>query len=155
MTRRFIEQVRIQEYGCLRDVSLNLTPLHALIGPNDSGKSTVLMALRTMTTLAAAGIGAVQDGDKLRQAIWMNPGFRFEAVSNGQLWRLSGSSSGQSRDWIQETLEPAVSMPRSIEYPSQTLPGSAPTFFEALASARVLRLEPDELRKETQLIPDG
>jgi ABC-type multidrug transport system ATPase subunit len=30
----------------LRDVQATLTPLHAFIGPNDSGKSTLLEALR-------------------------------------------------------------------------------------------------------------
>jgi predicted ATPase len=47
---KYIQHLHIRAYGCLKDVELTLTPLHALIGPNDGGKSTVLMALRTITT---------------------------------------------------------------------------------------------------------
>jgi predicted ATPase len=42
----YIDWVRIKGYGCIQDVALRLTPLHALIGPNDSGKSTILRALQ-------------------------------------------------------------------------------------------------------------
>lgn len=45
----FVESVRIQRFGCVRDTTIELTRLHALIGPNDSGKSTVLSALRMVS----------------------------------------------------------------------------------------------------------
>lgn len=51
----FVETVRIQNFGCARDVALELTRLHALIGPNDSGKSTVLAAIRTACELIRIG----------------------------------------------------------------------------------------------------
>jgi len=35
----------VQNFGCLREVFVSpLMPLHAFIGPNDSGKSTILRA---------------------------------------------------------------------------------------------------------------
>ncbi|MBC8117623.1 MAG: AAA family ATPase, partial [Candidatus Saccharimonas sp.] len=40
-----IKQFRVQNYKALRNVTLNLTPLHVLIGPNDSGKSSMLEAI--------------------------------------------------------------------------------------------------------------
>jgi predicted ATPase len=40
-----IKTFRVQNYKALRDVTLELTPLHVLIGPNDSGKTSVLEAL--------------------------------------------------------------------------------------------------------------
>jgi len=40
-----IESFHVQGFRCLKDTELALTPLHALIGPNDSGKSTLLKAL--------------------------------------------------------------------------------------------------------------
>ncbi len=40
-----IRSLRISNFGCLRDVSLDLEPLTVLIGPNDSGKTTILRAL--------------------------------------------------------------------------------------------------------------
>lgn len=36
------------DFGCIKKVELALTPLHALIGPNDSGKSTLLRAIRLL-----------------------------------------------------------------------------------------------------------
>lgn len=47
-----IHTFRAKNYGCLLDVEASLTPLHAFIGPNDSGKSTLLHGLRTATQLA-------------------------------------------------------------------------------------------------------
>ena len=72
MERPFIERLHIQSYGCIRDLTLNLTPLHALIGPNDSGKSTALMAMRTLTTLAAGPIQNVDDSGRVIGAFWQN-----------------------------------------------------------------------------------
>jgi len=40
-----ITKIQIQGYKALRDVSLDLTPIHVLIGPNDSGKSSILEAV--------------------------------------------------------------------------------------------------------------
>lgn len=40
-----IKHFRVQNYGCLKDVELNLAPLTVLVGPNASGKSTILKAL--------------------------------------------------------------------------------------------------------------
>ena len=48
MDRPYVEELRIQDYGCIQDATFRFTPLHALIGPNDSGKSTVLRALMTL-----------------------------------------------------------------------------------------------------------
>jgi predicted ATPase len=50
---RTIQQLEIQNYGCIRKATVALSPLQALIGPNDSGKSTVLRALRTIAQFAA------------------------------------------------------------------------------------------------------
>ncbi len=69
MERPFINRLRIQNYGCIKDATFELTPLHALIGPNDSGKSTVLRALRTMTTWAVTSLGTLgPEGDRLNKA---------------------------------------------------------------------------------------
>lgn len=48
-----ITKFSAKNYGCLRDVTVELTPLHALIGPNDSGKSTILNGIRTLAQFAA------------------------------------------------------------------------------------------------------
>ncbi|MGA2262679.1 MAG: AAA family ATPase [Acidobacteriota bacterium] len=43
-----IKRFRIQNYKALRDVTLELTPLHILIGPNDSGKTSILEAIAAL-----------------------------------------------------------------------------------------------------------
>lgn len=44
-----ITRLHIQNYKALRDVSLDLTPIHVLIGPNDSGKTSVLEAVAALS----------------------------------------------------------------------------------------------------------
>lgn len=41
-----ITTLEIENYGCIKKAKFELTPLHAFIGPNDGGKSTILRALR-------------------------------------------------------------------------------------------------------------
>lgn len=53
-----IDEVRIQGFTSLKDVRVKLTPVTALIGSNDTGKSNVLKALRLLSLL---GTGSVAD----------------------------------------------------------------------------------------------
>src|SRR4051812_517661 len=41
-----LTSVRFENYRCLRDATIRLAPLTALVGPNASGKTTVLRGLR-------------------------------------------------------------------------------------------------------------
>ena len=50
-----LDRITIADFGCIRDLDLALTPIHALIGPNDTGKSTVLRAVRRLVEIANAG----------------------------------------------------------------------------------------------------
>ncbi len=44
-----ITQFHVANYKALRDVTLDLTPLHVLIGPNGSGKSSILEAVTLLS----------------------------------------------------------------------------------------------------------
>jgi predicted ATPase len=44
-----LTRFRVQNYKALRDVVLDLTPVHVLIGPNDSGKTSLLEALAALS----------------------------------------------------------------------------------------------------------
>ncbi len=46
MDRPYVDWVRVEGYRCIKSVDLHLTPLHAFIGPNDSGKSSLLEAIK-------------------------------------------------------------------------------------------------------------
>jgi ABC-type uncharacterized transport system ATPase subunit len=48
----YVQRLRIDGYGCIKELELKLSPLHAFVGPNDSGKSTILRAIRTPMQLA-------------------------------------------------------------------------------------------------------
>lgn len=66
-----ITRFRVQNYKALRDVTVELTPVHVLIGPNDSGKTSVLEALAALSRstdhqLAAAFLGNWNG----RQLVW-------------------------------------------------------------------------------------
>jgi predicted ATPase len=48
-----IERFRVQNFKALRDVTLDLTPIHVLIGPNDSGKTSILEAMAALCRSAS------------------------------------------------------------------------------------------------------
>lgn len=43
-----IKRLEVQNYKALRDITLDLTPIHVLIGPNDSGKTSALEAITAL-----------------------------------------------------------------------------------------------------------
>lgn len=53
--RNVLDRITISDFGCIRDLGLALTPIHALIGPNDTGKSTVLRAAQRLLEIASVG----------------------------------------------------------------------------------------------------
>ena len=84
-----LHELKIANYGPVVQATIELTPLHALIGPNDSGKSTVLRALRTLTLLAANARDTLTrpEGHALREALF----------SNAQRGEVSLAVSGRSK----------------------------------------------------------
>src|SRR5262249_10924755 len=50
-----ITRFQVQNFKALRDVTLELTPIHVLIGPNDSGKTSILEALRALCLMTQSG----------------------------------------------------------------------------------------------------
>ncbi len=43
-----IRKLHVESFGCVKDATVELEPLTVLVGPNDSGKSTLLRALSTL-----------------------------------------------------------------------------------------------------------
>ncbi len=92
-----IEKFRVQNYKALRDVTLELTPFHVLIGPNDSGKTSIMEALLAMCRsvdypLAEAFVGD-WEGSEL---MWGGPtdpaapaGVRLEAQVSDPAWSFN------------------------------------------------------------------
>ncbi len=155
-----IERVRIQNYGCIKDVELNLERLSAFIGPNDSGKSTALRAIRTAAQLGAGVLIRDAPGafdpmlepftEGMRISLLFSDGFEYAIwVTKGQLYEgvLKGGNlvPGQSAP------------PRSLDQQG-ALHGMGLRGQELLSRIQVptmVRFDPDELRRPGELIPES
>lgn len=52
-----IRKLHAGSFGCLRDLTVDLEPLTVFVGPNDSGKSTLLRALATLAAASRLPLG--------------------------------------------------------------------------------------------------
>ena len=50
-----LTQFSVKNYKCLADVTLPLTPIHVLIGQNDTGKTSLLEAIRSGCKIMRSG----------------------------------------------------------------------------------------------------
>lgn len=50
-----IKRLEIENYGCIRHAEVKPTPLHALFGPSDVGKTTVLKAIEALSRFTQLG----------------------------------------------------------------------------------------------------
>lgn len=154
MTRPYIEKLRIQNYGCIQDAEVRFTPLHALIGPNDSGKSTVLRALRTLPIFAEGFRGDHQAWDRVLDEVQYRERKRdvVFTVSTGAVWWTVSLSNGK----FAERSSGGEREISDISRPSQLLQDPAlAELAQALRGATLLRADPDEMRLPSPLILDG
>ena len=82
-----ITRFRVQNYKALRDVTLDLTPVHVLIGPNDSGKTSLLEALAALCRSVERPFSEVFRRSTERRMYhfsvsWTPPCYQFDT----QLW---------------------------------------------------------------------
>lgn len=161
-----IQSLHVRSYGSVRDAKLALTPLHALIGPNDSGKSTLLRALRTVTQFAG-GYFEFDPNDSEQPAGPFNPMlpragyFELAVESVGMRYRLSRQDTE-----VTERVEFMGLVPSDVLRPTASekegrgwnrsglLHGdkTLQPLLDALKPARFLRLDPDALRRPSPLI---
>jgi predicted ATPase len=141
----FVETVRIENFGCVRDARLELTRLHALIGPNDSGKSTVLAALRTAGELIRVGEDALAKNERLDPRGIAHSGITMSwndiTVSCQRLpshWKILAGPSGDRDQYDQPLRKPFSS---EVANPGR--------------GATLVRWDPDAIRRPCELIPEG
>ncbi len=161
-----------KNYGCLLDVTAQLTPLHAFIGPNDSGKSTLLNGLRTLVQLAADHFHRADSGE------WQPFDHFLDSPPNGSKiahpaaelvlacavpegWYLFTDDRTDSIEHVTKTLTQRpylLSEGRDPVYPSRVLGSNDPiqqALSRQLTAARLARFDPDALRARSGLIPEG
>lgn len=158
----FIEELHVAGYGCVTDASFRLTRLHAFVGPNDSGKSTLLRAIETLLTVASAPQSAGMD-QLLRDPRWPTKG----SATLG--FRLHGKTlqyliEGEGRSVKEGLRHPGGEL---LEYDFRSYyqgmirSSQKADLFEIDARALsswvgppvLLRLDPDALRQPRNLIP--
>ena len=68
----FLENIHIKNYLSLRDVTLPLKPLTVLVGPNASGKSNIIAALRFLNKMMTRE--ELHPVDVIRDSLWAGVG---------------------------------------------------------------------------------
>ena len=94
-----ITQFRVQNYKALRDVTLNLTPVHVLIGPNDSGKTSLLEALAALCRSVEHPVSDLFRGDLSDRALGFNRKYGYvhlEAHWDTPIHGIGNSFNGYS-----------------------------------------------------------
>lgn len=168
----YIEAVHFKEFGCLKNVEFTLTPIHALIGPNDSGKSTILRAVRTVVQLASGQFrGPIQKSEGRSELVPFDPG--LDETSNFMLMMRLGknvkysvfkekdkpyreiSKTRESIDWLGGRKDVARDWLRESRLPLQAIvsPEEVPHREELeLKGSLLVRLDPDALKNPGPLI---
>ena len=163
----YLQKIEITEFSCLRDVKIELTPLHALIGPNDSGKSTILRAVRTLTqylAIAAATkpdqpvppVGAMGGEVESRVAGQFNL-LRFEvAVKPGRSFEVSAryDTLGVDEKGTDEPNLPGLFARKSAQL-VQAITANPELQARVGKPASLMRFDPDVLRQQSGLIPEN
>jgi len=172
MSNLYIEKLHVEDYGCLKNVDMELSRLHALVGPNDSGKSTLLRAMRLGVQLAGGSIQVSSEngnwlpfdpeplGESLRLDLRLDGGrytYQLERrLLSGFRERLIETEEFGNEEPIEEANRELHTT--GLLYAS-SLPslrrkrfGHLSAYFER--GTRLLHLDPDAMRAPSQLIPE-
>ncbi len=124
-----IERIHIKGFGCIEDVELELGPLQAFIGPNDSGKSTILRAVEVAVAAALRPGHAIDE-----------PRCRLDGTLE-----IAGQDDRLSLEFRHGFTKPKSNWIEIGERARSLLGGGT----------ALIRLDPDALRAPSQLIPEG
>jgi ABC-type cobalamin/Fe3+-siderophores transport system ATPase subunit len=158
-----ITRLDVARFGCIQQLSVELTPLHAFVGPNDSGKSTVLRALRTVAQFA----GGVFQPSGASWAPFAPPTAAREASTSLSLefrdrlsYRVSWTAGGPTSE-VASLGGVAISESPKRSWSDDGVLHSSPSdenlrlLAARVGPARLLRLDPDEMRASSPPIHDG
>jgi predicted ATPase len=84
-----LERIHIENYKCLRDVTVDLGDFTILIGPNDSGKSSFLDVIKNFGKIIKGGYQGIFVGDhSLPNLVWRKD------ASKEVVWEVKGKATG-------------------------------------------------------------
>ena len=163
MDRPRINRLSVKNFACIKDATFDFAQLSALIGPNDSGKSMVLRALRALTLYVAGREAIGRAGDRLVLEELLKTvsreEMRLEVTSGSETLRID-ASPGQGIEWSeyaakgQESLSP-LGQKRPWTAGSSGLKEALRNVHSAASGSLLVRLEPDSLRRPSSLILPG
>jgi energy-coupling factor transporter ATP-binding protein EcfA2 len=148
-----IKTFRAKSYGCLHDVKATLTPLHAFIGPNDSGKSTLLRAVRTLMAASTPtpqlfSVDLLGDDGALQVIYPDNVSYGLSREPGKPLLFETSGVVG-----VDGLIEKGRRDHHPLGHRSGAARGSHFLALEQrLGPARMLRLDPDQLRLPSEII---
>jgi ABC-type uncharacterized transport system ATPase subunit len=128
--RPHVEELRVRNFRCVKETDFPLSPLHALIGPNDSGKSTLLDAITKFSH------GGHPDHTSEVTAYWSH--HAITSSGHGLFVHRRDVTLAQARAGLHER-DPHIHQ----------------TLHKIVSGVRLLRLDPDAMRKPTNLIAHG
>jgi len=84
-----LERIHIENYKCLRDVTVDLADFTILIGPNDSGKSSFLEVIQSFGKIVPQGYAGIVQGDRSpANLVWRKDAGRRI------VWEITGTAAG-------------------------------------------------------------
>ena len=151
-----IKRFRVQNYKALRDVTVDLTPIHVLIGPNDSGKTSILEAI------AALCRSADHDLPQAFTGLWDGPDLVWRNEPDLPVALEAAVTNQQTVEYHLSCRFPATGR-RALVHKEEILQANKPLDLtqQGHASSRVLRIAdrseaaPDEKRDAARLIHDA
>jgi predicted ATPase len=166
MATAFIESLKVKNFGCVKEVDVKLTPLHAFIGPNDSGKSTLLLATKAVVEASSKsghrnGSGIPIHGKKVlpfgsiteNRTKNTDVSIRY-CLSNGLVeYSMIRNPDDQDSEllYLDNNLAPD-NLPNIRLNPIQD---ELYRNWLKISGVRLVRFDPDALRKPSKLIPDN
>ena len=173
MTHLCLNKLKIRNLACIENVDVDIRPFHAFIGPNDSGKSTLLFAMDALFAFAKGESRPQnpwarhwEDGLEVKASVSLGGvghtyGFSCDSQFDNGLYKehfdggFRAEEAGGVREWNRKDRY------KSFEwggYPIHGLKKEAQwkqvlDFFRG--SVWLLRLDPEQLRKPSGLIRQG
>ncbi|HEY8379874.1 MAG TPA: AAA family ATPase [Nannocystis sp.] len=140
-----LARLHVQNFKCLRDVDITFGPLTVLIGPNDSGKSSILDALRILGRTFREPLADIFRGDDA----WEHLAWKGASVDRIS-WRLQFSDNGCMDSKFRGAVKSASGRAMPLIYGSS----QAPKRPVSTAVSQISWHRPDLLAWASSILPE-
>ena len=155
--RPIVDRLIAKNYGCLKKVDISLTPLHCFIGPNDSGKSTILRAVQTLSRFLDQPIPHIVQSDAIEIAQLQTHGAQLHAWKgpNGFIVQHHEQHHFMASFCTGSPEKASLTLPLKPDHMvdlHQKKESSVAEIMKVLYGTRTVRLDSNALQKESKLI---